>query len=69
MKIGVPREIKNHEYRVAITPAGAHELTRHGHEVFVERGAGLGSAIPDDDYAPRAPRSWTARTASGPRAS
>lgn len=51
MKIGVPREIKNHEYRVAITPAGAHELTRHGHEVFVERGAGLGSAIPDDDYA------------------
>ncbi|MEV5827125.1 alanine dehydrogenase [Spirillospora sp. NPDC052242] len=50
MKIGVPREIKNHEYRVAITPAGVHELTRHGHEVFVERGAGLGSAIPDDDY-------------------
>ncbi|MBE1535078.1 alanine dehydrogenase [Actinomadura algeriensis] len=50
MKIGVPREIKNHEYRVAITPAGVHELTRHGHEVFVERAAGLGSAIPDDDY-------------------
>ncbi|GAA4369605.1 alanine dehydrogenase [Actinomadura sp. NPDC048032] len=51
MKIGVPREVKNHEYRVAITPAGAHELTRHGHEVFVERGAGTGSAIPDDDFA------------------
>ncbi|OLT24181.1 alanine dehydrogenase [Actinomadura sp. CNU-125] len=50
MKIGVPREIKNHEYRVAITPAGVHELTRLGHEVFVERAAGLGSAIPDDDY-------------------
>ncbi|QKG26366.1 alanine dehydrogenase [Actinomadura verrucosospora] len=50
MKIGVPQEIKNHEYRVAITPAGVHELTRHGHEVFVERGAGLGSAIPDEDY-------------------
>ena len=50
MKIGVPREIKNHEYRVAITPAGVHEFTRHGHEVFVERTAGLGSAIPDDDY-------------------
>ncbi|WP_329522477.1 alanine dehydrogenase [Spirillospora sp. NBC_01491] len=50
MKIGVPREIKNHEYRVAITPAGAHELTRHGHEVFVEQGAGLGSAIPDEDF-------------------
>ncbi|GAA4156793.1 alanine dehydrogenase [Actinomadura keratinilytica] len=42
--------MKNHEYRVAITPAGVHELTRHGHEVFVERGAGLGSAIPDEEY-------------------
>jgi alanine dehydrogenase len=51
VKIGVPREIKNHEYRVAITPAGVHELTRRGHEVFVERGAGTGSAIPDDDFA------------------
>ncbi|GLZ04191.1 alanine dehydrogenase [Actinomadura sp. NBRC 104412] len=50
MKVGVPREIKNHEYRVAITPAGVHELARRGHEVFVERGAGSGSAIPDDDY-------------------
>ncbi|MGI5168564.1 alanine dehydrogenase [Spirillospora sp. CA-253888] len=50
MKVGVPREIKNHEYRVAITPAGVHELTRHGHEVFIERGAGEGSAVPDDDY-------------------
>ncbi|WP_018654945.1 alanine dehydrogenase [Actinomadura flavalba] len=51
MKIGVPREIKNHEYRVAITPAGVHELTRHGHEVFVERGAGEGSAVPDEEFA------------------
>jgi alanine dehydrogenase len=50
VKVGVPREIKNHEYRVAITPAGVHELNRHGHDVFVERGAGLGSAIPDEDY-------------------
>ncbi|GAB3685419.1 alanine dehydrogenase [Actinocorallia lasiicapitis] len=50
MKVGIPREIKNHEYRVAITPAGVHELTRHGHEVFIERGAGLGSSIPDEDY-------------------
>jgi alanine dehydrogenase len=50
VKVGVPREIKNHEYRVAITPAGVHELTRHGHEVFVERGAGLGSSIPDEEY-------------------
>jgi alanine dehydrogenase len=50
VKIGVPREIKNHEYRVAMTPAGAHELVRHGHEVFVERRAGAGSNIPDEDY-------------------
>jgi alanine dehydrogenase len=51
LKIGVPREIKNREDRVAITPSGVHELVRHGHEVFVERGAGSGSAIPDDDFA------------------
>ena len=50
MKIGVPREVKNHEYRVALTPAGAHELTRHGHQVLVERGAGVGSAISDSDF-------------------
>ncbi|MFL6003790.1 MAG: hypothetical protein ACJ72P_13365, partial [Nocardioides sp.] len=37
MKVGVPKEVKNHEYRVAITPVGAHELTEHGHEVFVEK--------------------------------
>jgi alanine dehydrogenase len=50
VKIAVPREIKNHEYRVALTPAGAHELTSHGHDVFVEAGAGEGSAIPDEEY-------------------
>jgi alanine dehydrogenase len=50
MKIGVPREVKNHEYRVALTPAGAHELTRSGHDVLVERGAGVGSAISDADF-------------------
>ncbi len=50
MKIGVPREVKNHEYRVAITPAGVHELARTGHEVFVEAGAGDGSSLPDDDF-------------------
>jgi alanine dehydrogenase len=48
--VGVPREIKNHEYRVAITPAGVYELGRHGHDVFIERGAGMGSSIPDEDY-------------------
>ncbi len=50
MKVGVPKEIKNHEYRVAITPAGVHELVRSGHQVYLERGAGTGSAIPDQDF-------------------
>jgi alanine dehydrogenase len=50
MKVGVPREVKNREYRVAITPAGVHELARHGHEVVIESGAGIGSSIPDDDF-------------------
>jgi alanine dehydrogenase len=47
MRISVPREVKNNEFRVAITPAGVHELTRAGHEVFVETTAGDGSSIPD----------------------
>ena len=51
MRIAVPKEVKNHEYRVAITPAGVHELVRHGHEVLVERDAGAGSAISDAEYA------------------
>jgi len=50
MRIGVPREVKVHEYRVAITPAGVHELTSRGHDVVVERGAGEGSSIPDEDF-------------------
>ncbi len=50
MKVGVPREVKNNEFRVAITPAGVHELTRAGHEVVIEHDAGQGSSIPDDDY-------------------
>jgi alanine dehydrogenase len=50
MRIGVPREVKNHEYRVALTPAGAHELTRSGHHVLIERGAGIGSSISDADF-------------------
>jgi alanine dehydrogenase len=50
MKVGVPKEVKNHEYRVAMTPAGVHELVRAGHEVFVEQDAGAGSLIPDDDF-------------------
>jgi len=50
MLIGVPKEIKNHEYRVGLTPAGAHELTRHGHRVLVQRGAGTAIGLLDDDY-------------------
>jgi alanine dehydrogenase len=50
VKVGVPKEVKNHEYRVALTPVGAHELTQHGHQVFVQSGAGLGSQIPDEEY-------------------
>ncbi|GIL31053.1 alanine dehydrogenase [Actinocatenispora comari] len=50
MKVGVPREVKNNEFRVAITPAGVHELVTHGHEVVIERGAGVGSSIPDDEF-------------------
>jgi alanine dehydrogenase len=50
MKVGVPKEVKNHEYRVAITPAGVHELVRDGHEVYVQQHAGVGSSIPDEDF-------------------
>jgi alanine dehydrogenase len=50
MKIGVPREVKVDEYRVAMTPAGVRELTERGHEVVVQAGAGVGSGIADADY-------------------
>jgi alanine dehydrogenase len=50
VKVAVPREIKNHEYRVALTPAGVHELTRAGHEVLVETDAGAGSSISDEEF-------------------
>lgn len=50
MKIAVPREIKDNEFRVALTPAGAHELIRNGHRVAVETGAGIGARFPDEDY-------------------
>lgn len=51
MRVGVPREVKNRELRVALTPSGAHELVGRGHEVLVQAGAGVGSSIPDDAYA------------------
>jgi alanine dehydrogenase len=50
VKVGIPREVKNNEFRVAITPAGVHELVRNGHQVYVEKGAGVGSSIPDEEY-------------------
>jgi alanine dehydrogenase len=50
VKVGIPREVKNNEFRVAITPAGVHELVRNGHQVVVERNAGVGSSITDDEY-------------------
>jgi len=51
MRVGIPTEIKNNENRVAITQAGVFELKRRGHEVLVQSGAGLGSAITDEEYA------------------
>jgi alanine dehydrogenase len=51
MHIGIPREIKNHEYRVALTPEGAHELTQAGHAVTLETGAGSGAGFADAAYA------------------
>ncbi|MFD1712855.1 alanine dehydrogenase [Amnibacterium flavum] len=50
MRIGVPKEIKNNEFRVAVTPAGVHDLVGAGHEVVIETGAGVGSSITDEEY-------------------
>ncbi len=50
MRIGTPREIKNHEYRVGLTPAGVRELVAHGHEVLIETQAGLGIGLTDVQY-------------------
>jgi alanine dehydrogenase len=50
VKVGVPKEVKNHEYRVAITPAGVHEFVRNGHEVLIQQGAGTGSLLPDEEF-------------------
>lgn len=51
MKIGIPKEIKNNENRVSLTPSGAYTLTQRGHEVYVEHNAGLNSGFTDDEYA------------------
>ena len=50
MQVGVPKEIKNHEYRVGLTPASVRELTEHGHAVLVETNAGASIGLTDDQY-------------------
>lgn len=50
MRVGAPKEIKDNEFRVALTPAGAYELAQRGHQVMVESGAGVGAGLSDDDY-------------------
>lgn len=50
MKIGIPKEIKNNENRVALPPSGVYELIQAGHQVIVETNAGVGSAISDEEY-------------------
>ena len=50
MLVGVPREIKDNEFRVGLTPASVAELTHHGHRVLVEKSAGIGSGLADSEY-------------------
>lgn len=50
MRVGVPKEIKDNEYRVGLVPSVVRDLTEHGHAVFIERNAGLGAGFSDDDY-------------------
>ena len=49
--IGVPKEVKEQEHRVALLPSAAYQLIKRGHHVFVERAAGIGAGYPDEDYA------------------
>jgi alanine dehydrogenase len=67
MKVAIPKEVKNNEFRVAITPSGVHDLVAHGHTVTVQTGAGTGSSIPDEEYvaagatiSPDAASTWAA---------
>jgi len=60
MKIGIPKETKHDEYRVALLPVGAEELIRAGHEVLVQATAGSGSGLPDEAYAACGP-GWSTR--------
>ena len=67
MIVGVPKEIKRDEYRVAILPVGVEELVRAKHQVLVEAGAGLGSGITDEQYVEQGARWSTVRPRSSPR--
>ena len=69
MKVGVVKEIKSDEYRVALTPAGARELVQRGHDVVVETGAGEGSSFPDDAVPGRRRDASRPSTRSGARRS
>ena len=62
MLIGIPKEIKNHEYRVGLTPSSVRELTAAGHSVIVERNAGAGIGATDTEYELAAPASCRAPT-------
>jgi alanine dehydrogenase len=72
MRIGVPREIKANENRVALRPVGAEVLSRDGHEVWLERGAGEGSGFDDEAYEVAGARLvddwWTDRRSCSPNA-
>ena len=64
MKVGVPKEVKTHEYRVGITPAGVRELVQQGHHLVVEHAAGVGIGSTTMHTAPPAQHPATARTCS-----
>lgn len=73
MKIGIPKEIKNNENRVALPPSGVFDLTSRGHQVLVETNAGKGSAISDEEYieagaeiVQTAKEAWAAEMAPSP---
>jgi hypothetical protein len=67
MLIGVPKEIKNHEYRVGMTPTSVKEAVRHGHEVWVQANAGSGIGAADADYTAAGAGSFPRRRRSSPR--
>ena len=68
MLVGVPKEIKNHEYRIGLTPASVRELTVHGHSVMAEAGLGRAIGLADEQYAAfRAPASSPMRGRSSAR--